>query len=101
MPCPYHVPCPYTRIQNDDNPVNVFRHNHKFIQCGTREMIGDCYPTIVGDPAKIMEYRFPGLYFAGQTLPFVCANGCEIRAGPRITVSRQADGTAMMSVVSG
>ncbi len=69
------------------NPVNVIRHDHKFVQFHQRKMIGNGAPTLLRHLPRIIQPHFRTCDFTKQAGASTGADGNEIRPSLRIVIS--------------
>ena len=84
--------CPY----NDNDAVNMIRHNNEFIYIYSRVMEWDFIPHGLIHVARIVQYHFPVHNVPEQTFPVLRTNGDEIGPGPGIIITLQSNGTAVV-----
>jgi hypothetical protein len=89
--------CPY----NDENTVNMVRHNHKLVQFHCGKSIWDSMPLIPYNFTNGIQPHLVLHNFPEQTFPIMGANGYKIRPRLRIIVPLQSDGTAIGMSLNG
>jgi hypothetical protein len=87
---------PYMAIHDEDNAVNMIGHQRKRIQFNVGEMCGQCVPTFLDNPPRIIQVHFSICHIAEQAFAAVRNDGDEIRPGLRLIISAQTDGPAVM-----
>jgi len=81
-------------IDNDNNPVKMVGHDHKYTQFDVRTKDGCLVPFVANNFSQIIQYQYPVHNFAKQVFALMRAQGDEIRPGSGGVKAGQADGSA-------
>lgn len=88
--------CPYRPYQND-NPVNMIRHNHEFIRHHPWIKSRHFIPHRLHHFASRVQPHLATYHLAEQRETILRADGNEIRSRPRVIVSLQSYGPVVVS----